>query len=148
MNAYRAIVGLAVFMAILAAGLFFWPVKTHLSPFDPVAVSETSEKASLAPFAAKFDLARLPERQMPEPPAIPKPVRDPAMELRRYRFIGLAASEARAAGVFERDGRTIVLTPGKALEGFSLSSVDSGTAHFKDENGNEARLSLEKAPLE
>jgi hypothetical protein len=72
-----------------------------------------------------------------------KPPSDPAQSLKRYRFIGLAISDARSAGVFERDGATLVLAPGAGLEGFTLTAVGVAGAQFTNENDHEISLSLE-----
>ena len=97
----------------------------------------------LSAFAERFDLSRLPEPMAPEPVAVaPPPPPDPAAGLKQYRFIGLARSDNRAAGVFERGGAASVIARGANLEGFTLQDVSGDGARFANEE-IEAMLPLE-----
>lgn len=126
--------------------VFFLPGAKPSAPAPPeIAEPEPAQFASLAQW---FDAGPLPKPKPAESvaaaPAPPPP--DVAAGLRRYRFIGLAASDARAAGVFERDGATLVLAPGAALEGFTLQSVSTSGALFSSPNNLDVTLRLESIP--
>ena len=145
MSASRLIAVLSAVMAIIAAGLQFFPLKSlareTVQPETPA--SETA--VSFTALADRFDASTLPAPVIPEP-VTPPPPPDPAAQLKRYRFIGLAKSEARAAGVFERDGAVLVVAVGDELEGFSLAGLSGASARFINGDAMEAHLPLEKPP--
>lgn len=137
----------AVLIAAPGAALLFAPATKPTAPTLPIFERSEPREMKFGALSAAFDQGRLPEPEKPEPVvAPPPPPPDPAAGLKQYRFIGLAISEARGAGVFERNGETIVVTPGELLEGFFLKTVENNAAHFEDEAGNKVRLVLETAP--
>lgn len=148
MNAFRLIVSAAVLLLVAAAGLILTPLRATAPATTPMTEIGSAATTDLSRFAELFDLSRLPPLRAPAPvsrPAAPPP--DPAAGLRRYRLIGLAVSDARAAGVFERDGATLVLAAGESLESFVLQRVDSAGAAFV-RGDLEINLVLEQAPGE
>lgn len=148
MNALRLLAGVSVMLLAAAAGLLLAPLRAPSAAPPPEARAETAAP-DMSAFAGMFDLSALPQPQAREPVATPAaPPPDPGAGLRRYRFIGLAASDARAAGVFERDGATLVLASGESLEGFVLKRVGGDGAAFVNGADLEINLALEQAPGE
>lgn len=145
MSALRIFYAAPILLIGAAAALYAVPVQQPAAPMSQQPAPETVNNTTFASLAASFDQNGLPERPAPqERAAPPPPPPDPGAALKSYRFIGLAVSNARAAGVFEKNGETLVLTPAAVLEGFSLTSVGAEAAHFEDENGTQVRLVLEK----
>lgn len=147
MNAFRVTALLSLLMIAAAAMLYLWPIKPLGPPDWRLSEVENAQTTDFSALTSLFDQSALPARKIPEPVASPAPPPDPTLGLRRYRFIGLAVSDARAAGVFEREGTTIVLAPGGQLEGFTLKVVDELGAVFSNGDINELRLSLETEHL-
>jgi hypothetical protein len=145
MTTVRAVLLSSAIIAGLAAIVQFAPVTSARLPEIPEPAEAALAATAFHTLAGRFDARALPDRRAPEqvgeaPPPPPPP--DPALSLKRYRFIGLAISDARSAGVFERDGATLVLAPGAALEGFTLTAVGAAGAQFTNEDDREVSLSL------
>ena len=143
MNAQRILFASSAAM-LIAAGWFQFAPLQGVSERSKAMFMETPDfTLGLSAFAERFDLSRLPERKAPEPVAVaPSPPPDPAASLKQYRFIGLARSDNRSAGVFERGGAASVIARGASLEGFTLQDVSAEGARFANQD-IEAMLPLE-----
>ena len=134
----------AVVATSIGVVLLLWPIKKLKLPELSIAVTSETTVPKFSALSGSFDTTALPPRKIPDPVVVPPPPPpDPTLKLKRYRFIGLAASDSHAAGIFERNGTTLVLTPGATLEGFTLNSVDSVAALFSDSDNHDVRLILE-----
>jgi hypothetical protein len=131
MNVQRILFGVSAALLIAAGGFQFAPLQVQTVTSEPPLMEETGFPSGFSTFAKRFDLSLLPEPKAPEPVAIaPPPPPDPAASLKQYKFIGLARSDSRAAGVFERGGLSSVVAHGASLEGFTLMDITENGAHF------------------
>lgn len=132
MNAQGILFASSTAMLIAAGGFQFAPLQGFADNSDPALTERTGFSSSFSAFAERFDLSRLPEPKAQEPiaAAVPPAPPDPAASLKQYKFIGLARSDNRSAGVFERGGAASVVARGASLEGFSLQEVSADGARF------------------
>lgn len=146
MNVLRVIYAISGLILLAAASMAFWPVSAPELPasdFAKIMTKESPKELRFQSLAARFDRTDLPDPAPPEPVAAARtaPPPDPAKTLRRYRYLGMAASDGRKAAVFENAGTTRILKPGDPLEGFALTAFDETSAQFELE-GRKVNLSL------
>lgn len=153
----RLAYGVAALAAMVGVTLFLAPAPDRdVPPFvSPAAlpIANIADPSELTTSAANpeatahrdlhmltgfFDLSTL-----PAPPS-QMPTRDPAAELKHYRYAGSAAVGDRQKALFDGAGGVRSLEPGDDLAGFKLMRIDRDAATFAKE-GIEVALPLHAA---
>jgi len=144
----RAAYGAAALMAVAGIVSFFapapqWRVTPYSEPTPSNTPSGTADSATGAEkpenavsFGDFFDHSALPAPVAPEPPPP-----DPAAALKRFVYVGSAASDGRMKALFMADGSVQSLAIGEALAGFRLTGVEPAAAVF-EADGLVVRLPL------
>ncbi len=131
----RLMFATSAILLVAAVGIGFWPVRYEMPPAPVQTLAPIS--IDISGVGEPFDRSELPAPK-PETPvtqAAPPPP-DPAFRLKRFQYLGMAASGDAAAGVFTDGGTTQVLRRGDTLEGYSLTRMDENSAAFTTETGD------------